>query len=190
MPSSIEVLSLIRESYLEVFRSALVQERRKHSDEPSGAEVLMRYGAEVGLLCNLARIDFATKNNFIEVNTENTTNIQSDIRFEFGLEAEISAAVWNGVEIESVFFDATNEQIVDWFEKWIDLADLKVEDNFGLHGVIHQVHIEPIDDRTNLSIDFGSAPVEAAIEFFQVLFAMGNNKISIGSSWNEEQIAT
>lgn len=186
MSSIFDLLSLVRKSYLDVFRPALLENRKEHGAVASGTEVLMRYGDEAGLLRNLARIDFATKNNFIEINTENTTNLPSRITLESGLEVKISPLVWNGIEIDSVVFDVNDREILDWFDNWIDTAEVKHEDEFGLRGVIHQVHIQPTDGKTNLSVDFGSAPIEAALEFFQKLSAMGNREISIGSSWNEE----
>ncbi|MBK8000481.1 MAG: hypothetical protein IPK15_17625 [Verrucomicrobia bacterium] len=91
-----------------------------------------------------------------------------------GVVVNFSDVSWENV---SVSFDAPSfdlAQLGGWLSRWIDEADERTTDESGLLGVIHSISWDssPIGG-WKISIDFGSAPVECALEFIEKIQRQG-----------------
>jgi len=66
------------------------------------------------------------------------------------------------------------ESLRDWLDLWMDNAGRNARDDDGLLGVIHEINWHFKDpDSWHIRLDFGSAPLEAAVEFFAELARAG-----------------
>jgi hypothetical protein len=67
--------------------------------------------------------------------------------------------------------------------RWLDIDDKLTQDENGLQGVIHSITREDYaDGSTLLTVDFGSAPVEALREILDLAYAAGSTHVSVSSA--------
>lgn len=91
-----------------------------------------------------------------------------------GVAVELGGVSWEEVLIsfEAAQFDLS--QLGGWLSRWIDEADERTTDESGLLGVIHSISWDSSPNgKWKISIDFGSAPVESAVEFIDELQRQG-----------------
>lgn len=87
---------------------------------------------------------------------------------------ELGGVSWEEVSIsfEASQFDLS--RLGSWLSRWIDEIDERATDESGLIGVIHSISWDSSPNgRWRISIDFGSAPVECAVEFIDELQRQG-----------------
>lgn len=70
-------------------------------------------------------------------------------------------------------------ELSKWLGRWLEVDDAHAEDATGLSGVVHGLAWERDGDRLLLTVDFGSAPPEAAHELLGVLAANGVTRCEI-----------
>ena len=91
-----------------------------------------------------------------------------------GVRVHLGALSW---ENASVSFDASRFEIAHlggWLSKWIDDAEVRVTDELGLAGVLHSIAWNSSGGGIwEIIIDFGSAPVECAVELIETLAQHG-----------------
>lgn len=99
-------------------------------------------------------------------------------------EVEVHPFEWHACIIEALTDRFDRAAVLAWGTHWIDEEDLREKDAQGLQGVIHNISPPsyPLGKLT-MKVDFGSAPVQAAIELIKVL-SMGakNAKITLRSA--------
>lgn len=104
--------------------------------------------------------------------------------------------IWNDqlrIEIKSITWDYTTfrlrpcEALDDcswlrgWFLRWFDLEDTNKTDQEGLSGVVHFISDpERMDTHVQVTIDFGSAPIQAFHELLDCFIASGITDCEIG----------
>lgn len=71
-----------------------------------------------------------------------------------------------------------------WLSKWIDDSEIRKPDDSGLSGVIHSIgwnHADPETGAWEITIDFGSAPVQSLLELLELLNSWGAREIYLDS---------
>ena len=75
-----------------------------------------------------------------------------------------------------------HEPVFAWLAKWYDPRDTRVADEDGLHNVVHNITApEQSAEGWNVSIDFGSGPLDAFTEFIELVKSSGASRLEIGS---------
>ena len=103
--------------------------------------------------------------------------------FSFGpLTLEVQPFNWNDIQI--LFNQAPKDikQIEGWITHWLDIKDENPENPSGLTGAIHSFTPMESDGKYwRLIGDFGTAPIDALVEFINILGAQGMTRIAIRS---------
>ena len=98
-----------------------------------------------------------------------------------GLVAAVHPVAWNDVGIKTDV-RLSEGAIEAWAMQWLDMDDHHVQDENGLQGVIHSISRDDTGgEGTELTIDFGSAPVGALSDLIGVLCKSGVSYITIHS---------
>lgn len=165
----IELLSKHRNYYLNRFVDLL------NKSEIGALELLLEMkNDEPEELFRLYRYDLVTQKTdgygITEFNTDGFLEHQ-DINFSVENKTIVlSSIVWNGVEVSVNSSLNKPENIKKWAYEWLDIEDEKTPDLNNLRGVIHSITKPEIENGyTKFSIDFGSAPVECAMELIDIL---------------------
>ncbi len=164
-----ELLNKHRDYYLNQFIDLL------NKSEDGASELLLEMkNDEPEELFRLYRYDLVTQKTdeygITEFSTDGFLKHQ-DINFSVENKTIIlSSIVWNGVEVSVNDPLNESENIKKWAYKWLDIEDEKTPDLNNLQGVIHSITKPEIENGyTKFSIDFGSAPVECAMELINIL---------------------
>jgi len=176
MNNILAVAEQVRQHYLIGLIASFQEYEISH--KPSSLEVMFELQRAVALPFRLFRADMASNVNG-EANIQEV-NLNSHLSFEtfveesvFGLTVEVQPMHWNDVEvyanaqIESTAFE-------EWALKWLDLEDKHATSADGLQSVIHSItfHEQEIGC-SRVTVDWGSAPLEAIEELLQLLSAKG-----------------
>ena len=72
---------------------------------------------------------------------------------------------WNSISIEASCSSLEPADILPWFDRWME-SDIIAENNLEPAGRIHSVRI---DNPAQITVDFGSAPVDALLGLLEIL---------------------
>jgi hypothetical protein len=99
------------------------------------------------------------------------------------LVVEVYPFTWDTVHILfNKHFESVGP-VDEWITRWLDIGDKNPRDKLGLGGAIHSfTQVEQFKEWSQLTGDLGSAPVEALVEFVNLLAKEGATKIIIQSS--------
>ena len=98
-----------------------------------------------------------------------------------GMTVEVIPFVWNGCEL--TLDNKPNDAYITWAKKWMDFDDNTVSKPDSFMNVIHSVTFpEEKNGKWEISIDFGTAPIEAFKELLTVLSRQGVKSIQVHSS--------
>jgi hypothetical protein len=176
--------SEVRERYIEALLVSLHEFMASHS--PSAPEVLFELQRDEPLPFRLYRADMAANADggpqIQEVNPATHLSFEPfGVELSEGLTAAVHPFVWNDIGISSNVA-IPSEQVEAWALRWHDMEDQFPKDEHGLQGVIHSVSYEnSLDNGALLTIDFGSAPIQALQELIELLVACGASHVSIRS---------
>lgn len=100
-----------------------------------------------------------------------------------GVEVVLSPFVWHHMEFSVTGPEPSVTQMQNWFARWFDPKNRNPADQNGLHGVVHMM-TEPkmLGNYWGVTIDFGSADIEAFHAFFKQVKFSGATKVEIGSA--------
>lgn len=174
----------VRERYLEALLESLAAFTDQHP--ASAPEVMFQLQRDEPLPYRLHRADMAAHNAGSPTIQEviPSTHLSFEpfgLEFTEGVTAAVSPFVWNdvGVQINTTM---PAQPVEDWAMRWLDLEDQFPKDEHGLQGVIHSVSREDAaDGSTLLTVDFGSAPIDALKELIELAFSAGASHVSIYS---------
>jgi hypothetical protein len=174
----------VRRHYLRALLSTFAE--YKTSRQPSSLEVLLELKREEPLPFRLYRVDMASNVNG-ETHLQEV-NPSTHLRFEpFFVEVhdtlalEVQPMNWNGVEVYANT-QADGQAIESWALKWLDVEDRHAQDEDGLQGVIHSVTLQESEAGSfRIAVDWGSAPLAALEELFQVLNASGATMVKLST---------
>jgi len=170
-------LELARDEYITYYREKLTELKREHATcvtellvQPNGAQnpppfSLIRLDAMCGAPSspNPFRIALQRRltTQFIEVEHD-------------GLKVQFGFVSW---ECATVSFEARRFALSclrDWWSKWLDDQEIRPIDEFGFAGVAHSIAWNSSGGGLwEITVDFGSAPVACALEFFDILLRQG-----------------
>jgi hypothetical protein len=180
-------LAKVREEFLSAYGRALVHYRARYS---SGApEVMFQVDDNSRLALRVCRIDWVSAAvspvATINICVAAPTGFETVRSMMAGVAVTVEApCVWNGITFISEAFDVASAEFVGWCERWLDVADIHKPDALGLSGVIHSVTSPAIgrDATCELSVDFGSAPVDAFEELVEILGRLGVRNVTARSA--------
>ncbi len=91
--------------------------------------------------------------------------------------------VWHSMEFNITGPEPSIDQLQNWFTRWFDPKSRKRPDENGLHGVIHTMTPPLIlEGGWQVTIDFGTAELDAFQAFFKQCRFSGAKKIEISSA--------
>jgi hypothetical protein len=185
MEQILEIAASVRTHYLEKMIASFEDFRTLHS--PSALEVLFELQRECAYPFRLYRADMASNTEdgpkLQDVNPEGYLNFNAITEsISETLQVTLNPIAWHGVD-----FDCdkvlTVSDLEGWAMRWLDVEDEHIQDSVGLQGVIHSVTAPELQgSRTEFSVDFGSAPVEALKELLDSLSSIGATSVKIRSS--------
>lgn len=184
MNDLLALASAVRERYLEALLQSLATFMDEHSS--SASEVMFERQLDEPLPYRLYRADMASDDDGSPQAAE--VNPSTHLSFEpFGVDfmedvtASVRPFLWSDVGLRTnICLPA--EPVEEWAMRWLDVEDQLPKDEHGLQGVIHAIAREDADDgSTLLTIDFGSAPVEALQELIELALSAGVTHLSIHS---------
>ncbi len=172
----------VRQRHLQAMRAELAAFMDEY--EPAAAEVLFELQRDESLPFRLYRADMATSVDGVAQPHDMAPSVH--LEFEpFGVEMadHVTAAVhpflWSEVELHANTV-LLPEPVESWALRWLDLDDAHPQDEDGLQGVIHSVlRDDGADGSTLITVDFGSAPVDALKELIELAYACGASHVSI-----------
>jgi hypothetical protein len=184
MNDLLSLAAAVRERYLE----ALLESLATFMDEndPAMPEAMFELQRDDALPFRLYRADMATVLDGTPKALDTTPATQ--IRFDpFGIDlgggvtVAVSPFLWSELAVQTnVVLPA--EPVEQWALRWLDLEGAFSEDEHGLKGVIHAVtRDDGTDGGTLLTVDFGSAPVDALAELMEIALASGASHVSVRS---------
>jgi hypothetical protein len=183
-----ELLNSHREYYLEYFFNLITK------SEAGESELLIKNNnEEQAELYRLYRYDLVSRESenskFTEFNTDGFLNHDKIDYFVEDKIIEFSPIVWNGVEISYNDTSTDFDSIEKWAFKWLDINDCNKPDSNNLQQVIHNItKAELVNGWNTFSVDFGSAPIEAAIELIEIILNLPlTTKIKLESKWITNQ---
>lgn len=185
MKQILDIAASVRSHYLEKLVASFENFRALHS--LSALEVLFELQRECAYPFRLYRVDMASNTEdgpkLQEVNPEGYLNFSAITEtISETLQVTLNPIAWHGVDFDcDKVLTATD--LEGWAMRWLDVEDEHLQDIVGLQGVIHSVTAPEVQaSRTEFSVDFGSAPVEALKELLYLLSAIGATSVKIRSS--------
>lgn len=181
----VDILSQVREHYLEHYAASLEAYRATHA--PSAPEILLELDRECPLAYKFYRVDMGSNAggefSVQEVNPETHLNFELLHEQIGAVDVSLAPIAWNGVEIIAQLKEFEPSLIERWTLKWLDIEDCHAQDRHGLQSVIHSVVKPEFENNAlHLSIDFGSAPLDSFMELISILEDMGAAQVQIISS--------
>ncbi len=163
-----------------------------YASRTSGAKELLlelKLGASESVF-NLYRIDYAETTADSQTKLEELspdTYIDHKITtFETEkLKIELHPFYWHGCKVTVANSGLLTNQLVRWAEKWIDINEINSTNVDGLSNVIHSVSIlQSENEQLEISIDLGSAEINALMELILLAEQIGAETVTISSSIN------
>jgi hypothetical protein len=179
-----ELLKKIRDDYLKCLRQSASEYLPKY--EKSVCEPMFTDSSLETFVQKLFRLDMASfvdkVFDSLEINLDRPEQEPVQIPLESGLELEIRPCVWNNMVVLCKTFDASDPAFLAWFTKWMNTNDDNPMDQYGLYNVIHHTTVERIDGGCKVTVDFGSAELNALYELLSILQLQGNRRLVLEST--------
>ncbi len=179
-----EIILRVREHYLARYRQSIAAYRVRF--QPGGPEVLVEVDRPFPAPYRFYRFDLASG----AVDPPNWTEVNPDSHLEFsvfhldhgGIDLVINPIVWNGVQFRVEPPIRDDKSLQEWALRWIDVEERAESDEDGLGAYIHSI-TPPTSDSvsTEISIDFGSSPLECFYELLEILRIAGAERVEIHS---------
>jgi hypothetical protein len=131
---------------------------------------------------DLVIVNAQKKFDFHEFNLDKDSVLKFDTQsFSIdGIDVEIEPFVWNGCEF--TVDEKPNFMFESWAKKWIDIEDNKEVPKDSFSNVIHSVTFPKQEgNKWTISIDFGTAPIEAFKELLTTLNRQGIKHVEVHS---------
>ena len=184
MSDLLTLAAQIREHYIKALLASFAEFRAAYS--PSALEVMFELQRQESLPYRLYRADMAanasSEAKLQEVNPSTHLSFESfELDTGGGLVAAAHPVVWNDVGIKANV-RLPDAPIEAWAMKWLDMYDHHAQDENGLQGVIHSISRDDKgNEGTELTVDFGSAPVGALNDLIEVMRKCGVSHITFHS---------
>ncbi len=184
MNDLLSLATAVRERYLEAFLESLAAFMDEHAQ--ASAEAMFELPRDEPLPYRLYRADMATTLDGEPTGRDlaPATHLGFEpfgIELDGGITVAVSPFVWSDVALRTNI-SLPAEPVENWALHWLDLEGQFPTDEHGLQGVIHAItRDDGADAGTLLTIDFGSAPVDALAELIELALASGASHLSVYS---------
>lgn len=180
MDEIIAFIARVRDHYVEQFRA--FAEEQKQSCEAGASELKIQLSEQSELFQHLYCVDFLRNENgqtrAVELLPDRFLKFDT-ISGSFGTaKLVIEHLRWDDVLIYHDLTILPSNEIADWFERWFDPEDRRLDQKAQLSSVIHSLLIQP----GVLTMDFGTAPPEAFWDILDVLERARATSIRVSSS--------
>ncbi len=166
-----EQISYERMVYLEIFSKELDSLDHRKINYETEKVIKLSKGKKVEPL-QLARVDAVHQEGKKALHEE--ANIANPAPFETmkevwdDIEVTLNPIVWNAVDFNVVGDYPNIEQLENWYKKWFDIKGRNKPDAKKMHNVVHKLSKpEQTADGWSITVDFGSAEMEAFIALFK-----------------------
>ena len=177
-----EVATRVRGHYLNELRTFIAQEKKGVTR--GSHEVKIELDAASPFLRHLYCVDFMKNDDGTEI-----VEFQPDKRFVFGpsrgnlgtMTVLVEALSWDSLAFR--FEDKLEPDVLyAWFDKWFDRNSERVNQTAEFTGNIHSAVLK----EGKLSVDMGTAPVEAFLELLGTLEKAGVKQVRITLQGDDE----
>jgi hypothetical protein len=186
-----ELLSQIRQFYLDHFREILKEKRRLPNAKILAEPALRGPGGKVARQGNLklpCRTDLvirsSTVNETIDVGTDKPLNFDPVVvEWTPTLTIQLAPFRWEECQVEAGGLRSRVDwqPLIEWYERWFDEFDLKAPLKKDLQEVVHRLAEPQVRDwKTLFTVDLGTAPIAAFEEYLDTLVALGADSIQVG----------
>jgi len=196
-----ELLSQIRQFYLDHFREILKEKRRLPMARIVAEPALRGPGGKVARQGNLklpVRTDLvirsSTVNESISVAKEKPLDFEP-VFVDWTPTLKVLLAPFRWEECRVLAGGLANQSdwhpLVEWYERWFDEFDLKAPLKKDLQEVVHRLADPQVKDgMALLTVDLGSAPIAALEELLDALANLGASSLQVGEEQNVEKPAS
>lgn len=189
MESLLGDFARVRGAYVEHMRSGLANARSK---PVLAAEVLVKpNGRDTPEPFCLARVDALTGDlaspRVLRFAESRARPVGVAHRIHGDLLVLVESCSWESLTVafEHAGFDVG--MLADWYERWLDVRELRQADADGLSGVVHALAWSSgSGGKWRLSVDLGSAEVGALTELLGVLEHAGVRHCSLAQVYDED----
>jgi hypothetical protein len=134
-----------------------------------------------------SRVDVLYKEDFMfhqaEAKVTNPPEFSPLFETWRNIEIVLFPFVWHSMEFNITGPEPSIDQLQNWFTRWFDPKSRNRPDTHGMHGVIHTMTPPLIFDGSwQVTIDFGTAEMDAFQAFFRQCRFSGAKKIEISSA--------
>lgn len=182
--SAPDLFDLVREHYIMQFRAFLI--KMNQSSALGASEVKLRLSESSDLYCQLYCADFISNDedrSATELLPETYLSFDPIVENHGAASLTIDHLRWDDVIIYHDLEAPPMDDLANWFLRWFDPDDDRYVSNAELSNVIHSMLVEA----QRLSVDFGTADVEALRELLDLLERGGASSIRMSSSRAEEE---
>jgi hypothetical protein len=174
----------VQRRYIEFFTA--VRDRISTSEENVAAEVLIALNNEhIPYPYRYLRVDVLSKNadgaiKPFELTLDPDPNFEATT-FKFGgVQVAFFPFSWNRAQIVFEKAIADQQQLERFITRWLDVEETEAHAYDNLSGAAHSfTAVESNGEWWYLTVDFGTAPAEAMIEFIEILASHGVTRITI-----------
>ncbi len=175
-----ELLEHLRTDYVTGYEAALVDAQGQY--ELVAPEVVFQIDG--GVYQHLYAVDLlvgaADAPGAVELSAEDSLLAPSaEVFYHSDLEISFYATSWGNMAFDVSIAPEQLSGFNTWFYYWMDLDATRRVQGEPFGGVVHSVHFQP----ETVSIDFGSAPVEAFVELLQIFEENGIHELRISSDF-------
>lgn len=180
-----DALTIVRNEYVDTFKKVL-SEYRAQSLEVT-PEVAFKLKGVLSIFMSMSIVDAVIKT---ETGEKQICEIQvnpkvllEDLHFQIApkINLQWQRFEWNAAEFLIDNYLGKDAEFTNWCTKWLHLEGQFGAGEDGLSGIIHSVSLPtPVDGKTVIGVDFGSAPVDAFIELLPLLTETGNIQVRSG----------
>lgn len=174
MDAATELTSQVRDHYVAQFQAFI--ESQERADRAGGAEVKLQLQGG-GLFRHLMCVDFVAtaENQVVEFQPDKYLRFDAFSGAYGNARLSMEQLRWNDVLIAHDLPAPPQSALESWFQRWFDPDDTRHDPNAAVGNVIHSLLIEP----GVVSVDFGTAPVEAFWELLDLLEEAGAKKLRV-----------
>lgn len=179
MEHASELISQVREHYLEQFVGFIAKQRERW---PNGhAEVKFELSGESELFRKLYCTDFAANDGHDAIVREMFPDrILTFEPFSFEVRSvpvSIERLVWDDVQLHHNAASLGLSALDRWFDCWFDIEDARLDPASEIAEIVHSLSIKG----GRLDIDFGTATAEALWDILDLVAASGATTIQVTS---------
>lgn len=172
-----ELLDLLHDRYVLEYESAYETQLGQH--EEVAPEVSFEISGDV--YKKLYTVDFYWRHGedsgVVEVMPSGAAYSKPAVVHYRGMSITFAAVSWDAMRFDPQPVAAEFPGLEEWFDHWMDLEATRRVDGDVAGKVIHSLYIYD----GVIELDFGIAPVEAALEFLDLLHDSGVTEIQVSS---------